>query len=178
MLTKNKLWFLFFLTLLLAFGAWLINLRPENWSILAAKFPIIPWPQDQEQSAVVNRVIDGDTIELANGNIVRYIGIDAPEMNYYSSQAKECFAQEATDRNRELVEGKAVRLEKDKTLKDDYGRLLRYVYIGDQLVNLTLVEQGLAQFVDYPGNDSHNGDFSLAQDEAIAAQRGLWLECR
>ncbi|HPW39208.1 MAG TPA: thermonuclease family protein [bacterium] len=178
MFSKNKLWFLFFLALFLIFAAWLINLRPDNWAILAAKIPLIPWSQDQERSIAVARVIDGDTIELATGEIVRYIGIDASEMNYYSSQAKECFAQEATNRNQELVEGKTVRLEKDETLKDDYGRLLRYVYVGDQLVNLMLIEEGFARFVDYPGNDSHNNDFSQAQERAKTAQRGLWLACQ
>ena len=70
--------------------------------------------------ARVTQVIDGDTIRVEGGYKVRYIGIDTPEMG-------EAFGMEAWQANRKLVEGKKVRLERDVSETDKYGRLLRYV---------------------------------------------------
>ncbi|MBI3335237.1 MAG: thermonuclease family protein [Candidatus Portnoybacteria bacterium] len=80
----------------------------------------------------VARVIDGDTIELENGQRVRYIGIDTPETSD-PRKPIQCFGIEAAKKNQELVEGKMVRLEKDVSERDRYARLLRYVYAGDTL---------------------------------------------
>ncbi|MEA2016532.1 MAG: thermonuclease family protein [Actinomycetota bacterium] len=74
------------------------------------------------------RVIDGDTIELENGDIVRYIGINTPETD-------EFYGDIATSKNSDLVLNKTLRLEKDVSETDKYGRLLRYVYVGDIFVN-------------------------------------------
>jgi len=89
----------------------------------------------------VIEVIDGDTIVIEGGERVRYIGIDAPEMG----PPPEPFAVEAWQTNRELVEGKAVRLERDVSATDRYGRLLCYVYVDATFVNAELVRQGLAR---------------------------------
>jgi endonuclease YncB( thermonuclease family) len=93
-----------------------------------------------EQAAVV-KVIDGDTIDvLIDGETqrVRYYGIDAPE------QGDKCY-QEATERNRELV-GIIVRLEADARDRDEYGRLLRYVFTdGGVSIDAALVSEGLAK---------------------------------
>lgn len=70
----------------------------------------------------VKRVIDGDTIVLSNGEKLRYIGIDTPERG-------ECGYEQAKERNKQLVTGQTVWLEKDKNNRDRYQRLLRYVYI-------------------------------------------------
>jgi len=95
---------------------------------------------------LVTRVIDGDTIEVNIGGTmhrVRYIGIDTPEPD--DKRAEYCaLAQEATKYNRQLVEGENVRLEKDVSEIDKYGRLLRYVYADDIFINAELVRQGLA----------------------------------
>jgi micrococcal nuclease len=83
--------------------------------------------------AVVRRVIDGDTIELSDGRLVRYIGVDAPEVRRRQGEAwvkdPEPFAQAATKANRRLVAGKTVRLERDAQTHDRYGQLLAYVYV-------------------------------------------------
>jgi len=65
----------------------------------------------------VVKVIDGDTIKLENGEVVRYIGIDTPE-TVHPSKPIQCFGKEASDKNKELVEGKLVKLEKDITNRD------------------------------------------------------------
>ena len=72
--------------------------------------------------AVVARVIDGDTIELVNGERVRFIGVDAPEIG-------EPGADEATEFVRELVEGHTVWLERDGNNTDRHGRLRRYIWL-------------------------------------------------
>jgi len=89
---------------------------------------------------MVTKVIDGDTIIVEGGYRVRYIGIDAPEIR----PRLEAFGMEAWQANRQLVEGKKVRLERDVSETDKYERLLRYVYVNDILVNAEMVRLGLA----------------------------------
>lgn len=123
-----------------------------------------------KQTARVIRVIDGDTIEVdIQGRLyrVRYLGIDAPESN-------QPFGPEATAKNRELVGGKTVLLEKDVSETDRYGRLLRYVWVGNLLVNVELVRLGYAQVVTVPPDVKYHQILLLAQREAQAYQRGLW----
>ncbi len=90
----------------------------------------------EEKEFVVSRVIDGDTIELADGITIRYIGVNTPEVGQPG-------AEEATEANRALVEGKKVRLEYDVQKQDKYGRTLAYVYLEDgTFVNAELVKNG------------------------------------
>lgn len=124
----------------------------------------------------VARVIDGDTIELEDGERVRYIGIDTPE-TVDPRKPVQCFGVEASKRNKELVEGKMVRLEKDITNKDKYQRLLRYVWVDDTLINLALVEDGYAQSYSYPPDIKYQDHFVVAQRQAREAKVGLWGAC-
>ncbi len=124
----------------------------------------------------VTRVIDGDTIEIEGGERVRYIGIDTPETVDHRKPV-QCFGVEASKKNKELVAGQMVRLEKDITNRDKYNRLLRYVWAGDTLVNLELVKQGFAQSYSYPPDIKYQVRFIEAQREAREAQRGLWDAC-
>lgn len=124
----------------------------------------------------VVRVIDGDTIEIETGETVRYIGIDTPEKDSEITKA-ECFNKESTNFNKSLVLGKEVSLKKDKGNTDKYGRLLRYVYVGDTFVNKELVEKGYALAKSYPPNTSENSTLFSAQDYAKENNLGLWGEC-
>jgi len=125
---------------------------------------------------LVIRVIDGDTIEVdIDGTIykIRYIGIDAPELD--DKRAEFCaLAQEATRLNRELVEEKTVRLEKDISETDKYGRLLRYVYVDGIFVNAELVRQGLAWAEAYEPDIKYQDILEELETEARQAGRGLW----
>jgi len=119
------------------------------------------------EPATLLRVIDGDTIDIElNGERqrVRYIGVNTPERD------ELCF-EEATEANIDLVDGKTVKLVKDVSETDRYGRLLRYVYVGDVFVNRALVAEGFAEAVLYRPDDRHYELFS--QLEAEAAQSGL-----
>lgn len=130
-------------------------------------------PKADSTYARVTRIIDGDTIELDTGQIVRYIGIDTPELN----GTPECWAREAQRFNTDLVLNKEVLLEKDVSATDRYGRLLRYVYIGDLFVNAELVKEGYAAAATFPPDVRYKETFRLLQEQAREEGRGLWGGC-
>ena len=120
--------------------------------------------------ARVTSVIDGDTIEVALAGQtyrVRYIGIECAEPGLYGSE-------QATQENRHLVEGKTVRLEKDVSETDQYGRLLRYVYVGGIFVNAELIRRGVATAWTYPPDVAYSDLFVQLEREAREDGRGLW----
>lgn len=121
----------------------------------------------------VAKVIDGDTIVLENGEKVRYIGINAPEIT-----KRDCFGNEAKKKNESLVLHKEVILEKDVSERDKYNRLLRYVYLADgTFINKTLVEEGYAYASSYPPDISRQEELLEAQREAQKNKKGLWGAC-
>ena len=126
--------------------------------------------------AIVTRVVDGDTIRVeidGEEYRVRYIGIDTPE-TVDPRRRVGCFGKEASERNRQLVEGKTVGLEKDVSETDSFDRLLRYVWIEDRMVNATLVEEGYALASTYPPDVRHSDQFAGLQAQAREASQGLW----
>ena len=127
---------------------------------------------------MVRRVIDGDTVELADGHLVRYIGVDTPEVRRRSGDTwvmdPEPYALASTEANRRLVEGQRVRLEYDVQTHDRYGRLLAYVYVRDTFVNAVLLEGGYAQLLTIPPNVKHADEFRALAKDARRAGRGLW----
>jgi micrococcal nuclease len=132
-----------------------------------------PSESDSTVEYLVITVIDGDTVELEGGERVRYIGIDTPE----STTEHECYGEEAKTHNRGLVEGKRVTLVADAEDRDKYGRLLRYVFIDDQFINLTLAEEGFATQLTIPPNVAHADEFKAAVTAAREQGRGLWSGC-
>ena len=130
--------------------------------------------QEATSSAEITRVtyvVDGDTIDVEGGRRIRYIGIDTPEMT-------KCFGEAAKEENRRLLDGKTVRLVGDVSEKDSYGRLLRYVYVGDMFVNDTLVRQGFARAEPVKPDTLFASQFYAAQTEAKQENRGLWQACQ
>jgi len=114
------------------------------------------------------RIIDGDTIEIAGGDTVRLIGIDTPEKGQF-------FFEEATDRLEELIGGREILLEIDKTDKDKYGRLLRYVFLNrSDLVNTMLVREGLAKVLIYPPDRKYEQELLEAEELARIQNLGIW----
>ncbi len=128
------------------------------------------------KTVLVMRVIDGDTIEIEGGRKVRYIGIDTPE-TVHPDKGVECYGIEASNKNKELVQGKKIRLEKDVSETDKYGRLLRYVWTGDTFVNDYLVKQGYAHSSTYPPDIKFQEQLRQSQREAMTNNRGLWSGC-
>jgi len=126
-------------------------------------------------TGTVTEIIDGDTIEIKGGDRVRYLGIDAPEI-VHPSEPVEYFGKEATEKNRELVEGKRVTLERDVEDRDEYGRLLRYVWRDDIMVNAELVRLGYAYAYSLPPNVKYQELFLQLEKEAREQRLGLWAE--
>jgi endonuclease YncB( thermonuclease family) len=131
--------------------------------------PVPSAAEAKTQLVSVARVIDGDTIELRNGDRVRLV------------QIEECFAGEATGILSSLLpEDTKIRLAADPNLDDvdRYERLLRYVFKGKKNVNLTLVQRGAASVWFYDGDTGRYAHSLLkAAKRAKADNRGLWGAC-
>jgi micrococcal nuclease len=115
----------------------------------------------------VVKVIDGDTIELKNKMRIRLIGINTPEKDMY-------FYEEAKEFMKILVQNKQVKLERDVTNKDIYGRYLRYVYLPDLFVNLEMIRCGFANAYTYPPDVKYTYKFLEAERAARENEAGLW----
>lgn len=128
--------------------------------------PVIPGGE----TATVTRVIDGDTIDVRlDGETfrVRYVGIDTPERD------EPCYA-EATQANAEWVAGQTVTLVRDVSNRDIYGRLLRYVYVGDVFVNAELVAGGYAEAGYYPPDTAYLDYFNQLEANARRGGAGCY----
>lgn len=122
--------------------------------------------------AVVAEVIDGDTIVLENGDRVRYLMVDTPEV----TQGKnECWGNEARSFNASLVLGQIVSLRYDAECKDRYGRWLAYVSVGGREVNELLLERGHACVLHIaPNGCDRLDDYLSLEEDARSSGLGLW----
>ncbi|MFC1596587.1 thermonuclease family protein [Planctomycetota bacterium] len=124
----------------------------------------------------VERVVDGDTLLLANRARVRLQGVDTPE-TVKPNHPVEPFGPEASEFTRQFVAqaGGAVRLQFDRERIDKYGRHLAYVWAGERMLNEELVREGLATAeTGFRYSQSMKTRFRRAEDEARAARRGIW----
>ena len=146
--------------------------------------PEVDFPQDlkteKNRSDLVQyeviRVIDGDTVELKNGERLRYNDIDTPE-TVHPSKPIECFGPEASAKNEELVQGEIILVEFGNPKKDRYGRLLGYVYVDDLFVNAELVKGGYAEVNSYGNPGSKLGELINIEKDAKLKSMGLWGNC-
>jgi micrococcal nuclease len=131
----------------------------------------------------VIRVVDGDTLVVdidGKNETVRLIGINSPEVND-PRKPVECFGREASNKAKEILTGKKVRLEIDSTQgdRDKYGRLLRYVFLEDGTnFNQLMIEQGYAFEYTYHFPYRYQKEFKQAQKKAEEEGKGLWEEGR
>jgi micrococcal nuclease len=127
------------------------------------------------RDAVVERVVDGDTIALSGGGRVRLVQIDAPE------RGEECYGDRATALARRLLPpGMRVRIEPDPRLDqvDRFGRQLAYVFRDEENVNITLVRRGAAGVWFFHGAQGrYAGELLTAAQEARTGRRGIWAAC-
>jgi len=124
---------------------------------------------------IVNKIIDGDTIQLDSGEVVRYVGIDAPEL-FSKGKGAEFYAREAARYNKKLVFLKKVRLEFDVEKKDNHNRLLAYVFVKNTFVNAELVRLGYARVSIKPPNLKYKDMLLKLQQKAMEEEKGLWQE--
>lgn len=124
----------------------------------------------QRVPATVTRVFDGRTIAVQIDGIektVRYIGLDIPEYgNVYYDLAIEA--------NRQWIYGQEVLLEADRVETDSDGRLLRYVWFDESMVNLNLIASGLARVSPADRNDRYSDYFRDLEEQARSREIGIW----
>jgi len=124
--------------------------------------------------AQVERVVDGDTLLLANRVRVRLIGVNAPESVKPDSPV-EPFGPEASAFTKQFIAGGPARLEFDKERTDQYGRTLAYVWVGNKMLNEELLRAGLAKWErHYNYSQAMKTRFRHAEQEARDARRGIW----
>lgn len=128
-----------------------------------------PTPPADMEACRVTRVVDGDSLECDPVGRVRLLGIDAPEL------AQPPFGAESLEAlERMMPEDRQVWLEHDVELRDRYGRALRYVWAGDEMVNWSMVKEGYAVLLTYPPNVRYVEALQDAQDAAQRDRSGLW----
>lgn len=122
----------------------------------------------------VKKVYDGDTILLSNGQKIRFLGINTPEIEGRNKDL-QAGGNEAKQWLLAKVEHKKVRLEKDVEKRDKYGRMLAHVFTKDnQHLNLELVRQGFASVNIYPPNLKYTDELVAAQKQAEQEKLGVW----
>ena len=131
--------------------------------------PVVSYDTDAPTTGktIVSHVVDGDTIQISTGEKVRLIGINTPEVG-------EPCSSEATEGLKEIVLGKEVILKSDIEDKDQYGRLLRYVYVDDLFVNMEMVRLGFGHKYEYGVNIEYSDVFEEAENEAKQNEGCLW----
>ena len=119
----------------------------------------------------VKRAIDGDTIELANGQIVRFVGVNAPNNG-------EPYEEEATEANAKLIQGKTVTLEYDTYTSDRFGRVLAYPMVDEKNVVVELARLGFVKVTIYQDRRKlkYQDELLKAQEEAKQKKRGIWKQ--
>ena len=170
---KNKFVFIP-LALLLSLSSFFAGTKYENQIKDAINNqPVIQNNQVLEfpKEAKVKRVIDGDTIELSNGQIVRLVGVNAPNNS-------EEYEEKATEFTKNLIEGKKVNLEYDSYKSDRFGRILAYVIIDNKNLAIELVKRGLARVTIYEKRKPliYQDQLLQAQNQAKRNKLGLLSE--
>ncbi len=133
-------------------------------------------------NATMVAVVDGDTIDVTidgRRERIRLIGIDTPETHKPNTPV-QCFGPEATEFTKSLLPAdSSLHIERDIVARDDFGRLLAYVYLaGDgQFVNLAIVRKGYARPLTIAPNAAHAGEFATAARQAQADNIGMWAGC-
>lgn len=125
----------------------------------------------------VNRVVDGDTLKINfNGKeeSLRLIGVDTPESVHSDSSKNTAEGKIASDYTKSILEGKNVAVEFDVQERDQYGRLLGYVWVNGKMFNKTLVQEGYAKIATYPPNVRYVEDFTQQQTQARNNKKGFW----
>jgi micrococcal nuclease len=133
-----------------------------------------PVPHQSGASAFVVRIIDGDTVDLADGTRVRLLGVDTPETKKPHTPVQP-WGPEASEFTRRHVEGRMVRLEFDKERRDKYDRVLAYVYLDNWFLNEELIRAGMGHAItNHPYSEAMKRRFRAAEQEAKEHRRGIW----
>ncbi|PLT29007.1 thermonuclease family protein [Peribacillus deserti] len=145
--------------------------KEENKDSSQAKAPV------KGLRGMVVHIVDGDTIDvkLTNGKNerVRMTLVDTPETKH-PRLGVQPFGQEASEFTSKNLIAREVTLEMDAEERDQYGRLLAYIWVGDKLYNQILIDEGLARVAVYPPNTKYVDQFREAEKKARKAKKGIW----
>jgi len=124
--------------------------------------------RQDEENFRVQEVLDGDSFSIPPGQTIRLANVDAPELEF-------CYGQEAKEGLGKLILGKNVKIE--KTGRDAFNRLVAFVYLDDQLINETIIENGWAKYASGGSGDSDLADL-LKEKSQVAKENkiGIWSE--
>ncbi|MCM3184418.1 micrococcal nuclease [Priestia megaterium] len=129
------------------------------------------------EAATVERVVDGDTlkVKMLNGkrDRVRLLLVDTPETKH-PKLGVQPFGPEASAYTKKRLEGQEITLEFDVQERDQYGRLLAYVWIDNELYNEELLAKGLARVAVFPPNTKYVDEFKKIQEQARKSEKGIW----
>lgn len=151
--------------------------------VVIQSLPIKSQVSVSRETAKVVLVVDGDTIKVLINNkedTVRLIGIDSPEV-LDERKPVQCFGKEASNKAGEILTDKTISLESDPTQedKDEYGRLLRYVFLNGLNFNKFMIIEGYAHEYTFKGNIyKYQSEFIQAEKKARESEMGLWSECK
>jgi micrococcal nuclease len=130
----------------------------------------------EKQSATVHEVLSGDSVRLKGGKILRYAGIDAPNLQNTIPLARK-YGEESMAFNQALIEGKKIQIEWGPQIRDSHGNLLGYVFLEDgTFVNKEILNAGHAKMAVKPPNLKYSADLRQAELKARRKKRGLWKE--
>lgn len=133
----------------------------------------------QTETFTVERVIDGDTIEVTGdpGSLtVRLIGVDTPESVHPDESKNNEYGKAASEWLGKLLTGKTVELEYGEEKTDTYGRTLAYVYLDGEMVNKMLLRNGLAKTMFIPPNTKYQKEFEQIEQTAKDNNTGFWID--
>jgi len=122
----------------------------------------------------VSAIYDGDTIELENGEKIRYLGINSPEIAHKPGERDQPYGREATRANSRQVGNRTVQLKFDGETRGRYGRTLAYVFCGNRFVNAELLKQGMAKYYSPGGDIRYSRLFQACQYLAKEKKLGIW----
>jgi len=167
----RRIWPLMLFIILVGILIFVVRFSSEKNKIVSAK-----------QSAIVSRVVDGDTIKILiqeKEDTVRLIGIDAPE-TVSSQEPAQCFGKNASNIAKETLMNKAIFIESDPTQgdRDEYGRLLRYVFLSDGTnFDEFMLKEGYAREYTFKNNPyKYQSEFKNAEKMAQENKKGLWSD--
>lgn len=158
-------------------------MRRVVWGVLAGVLgAVVGWAGaagDERERAVVERAVDGDTLEVrVRGRVetIRVLGVDTPE-THDPRRPVGCFGPEAADYTARRLTGATVELEDDAETRDRYGRRLAYLWVDGHLYEDELLSNGYARLLVITPNTEHARHLLRLELSARRARRGLWSAC-
>lgn len=171
---------LFILLILIGLGVF-AYMYPTNTATTTPQPPRHAHDNASSETGIIVHITDGDTFDIlidGRKSRVRMLGINTPE-SVDPRRPVECFGREASNYLKDLINNKQVRLEQDsdKPGTDEYGRLLRYVFLGDTNINEQMIRDGYAYEYTYKSEKyTYQNQFKKAEKFARENKLGLWAE--